>query len=66
MGYLNTDFRLSFRVVSYNKLGCLERDALFGLSSLRVLSLHGNDVSFIPDGTFTHLRAITHMYVTQH
>ncbi|KAF2358677.1 Leucine-rich repeat, partial [Trinorchestia longiramus] len=52
---------LSTLIVSFNKLGCVERDALFGLSSLRILSLHGNDVSFIPEGTFRDLSSDTHV-----
>lgn len=39
----------------------MERDALLGLKALRILSLHGNDVSFIPEGTFRDLETITHM-----
>jgi slit protein 2 len=52
------------RIVSFNKLGCVERDALYGLSSLRILSLHGNDVSFIPEGTFRDIASDTHVWVS--
>ena len=49
------------RLIPYNKLGCLEKDALMGLTSLRILSLHGNDVSQIPEGTFKYLQSLTHL-----
>ena len=52
---------LSHRLVSYNKLQCVERSALSGLKALRILSLQGNDVSQIPDGAFEDLRDITHI-----
>lgn len=48
-------------IISYNKLQCVQRHALTGLKNLRVLSLHGNQISMIPEGTFNDLTAITHM-----
>lgn len=50
-----------FSIISYNKLQCVQRHALTGLKNLRVLSLHGNQISMIPEGTFNDLTAITHM-----
>ena len=32
-----------------------------GLKNLRILSLHGNDISVIPEGAFTDTTAITHL-----
>ncbi|XP_037089746.1 protein slit-like [Pollicipes pollicipes] len=48
-------------IISYNQLQCLESGALRGLNSLRILSLHGNQLSRIPDGSFSPLTAITHI-----
>lgn len=56
-----TSFFTSCRIISYNKLQCVQRHALTGLKNLRVLSLHGNQISMIPEGTFNDLTAITHM-----
>lgn len=39
----------------------MQRSALSGLAALRILSLHGNDVSQLPDGVFAELRHITHI-----
>ena len=32
-----------------------------GLANLRILSLHGNDISVIPEAAFTDTTAITHL-----
>ncbi|XP_023241480.1 slit homolog 2 protein-like [Centruroides sculpturatus] len=48
-------------ILSYNKLQCIQEDSFRGLKSLRILSLHGNDISFIPDTAFQDLVAITHI-----
>ena len=53
--------KLSTLIISYNKLQCVQRHALTGLRNLRVLSLHGNQISMIPEGIFNDLTAITHM-----
>lgn len=42
---------------------CLQRNALSGLNNLRVLSLHGNQISMMPEGSFEDLKSLTHMYV---
>ena len=34
---------------------------LKGLANLRILSLHGNDISVIPEAAFTDTNAITHL-----
>lgn len=48
-------------IISYNKLQCLQRHALSGLNNLRVLSLHGNRISMLPEGSFEDLKSLTHM-----
>lgn len=53
--------KLSTLIISYNKLQCVQRHGLTGLRNLRVLSLHGNQISMIPDGSFDDLQAITHI-----
>lgn len=53
--------RLSTLIISYNNLQCVQQYALAGLKNLKVLSLHGNHISMIPDGSFADLQAITHM-----
>jgi len=50
-----------FSIISYNKLQCLQRHALSGLNNLRVLSLHGNRISMLPEGSFEDLKSLTHM-----
>ncbi|KAG8325801.1 Slit 2 protein [Homalodisca vitripennis] len=53
--------KLETLIISYNKLQCIERDALAGLKMLKILSLHGNDISMVPDGAFSDLHAISHL-----
>lgn len=48
-------------IISYNKLQCLQRQALSGMHNLRVLSLHGNRISMLPEGSFEDLKSLTHM-----
>ncbi|KAG1665085.1 Protein slit [Nymphon striatum] len=48
-------------ILSYNKLQCLRVDSFKGLTALRILSLHGNDISMIPEGCFNDLKSITHI-----
>lgn len=38
-----------------------QRDALKGLTQLRVLSLHGNNISMLADGVFRDLESISHV-----
>ena len=35
--------------------------SILGLTALRLLSLHGNDISMIPEGTFDDLTAMSHI-----
>ncbi len=53
--------RLSTLIVSYNKLQCVQEDAFHGLDSLRILSLHGNEISRIPEGAFDARASVTHL-----
>ena len=53
--------RLATLIVSYNKLQCVQDKAFGGLENLRILSLHGNNISFIPEGAFTDTSSITHL-----
>jgi Leucine-rich repeat (LRR) protein len=53
--------KLSTLIISYNRLQCVQRGALTGLKSLRILSLHGNQISMIPEGTFANLKSISHI-----
>jgi slit protein 2 len=67
--FINTNLSLPSlinRIISYNNLQCVQRHALTGLKNLRVLSLHGNQISMIPEGSFNDLQSITHMYVSNH
>lgn len=50
-------------IINYNNLQCVQRHAFTGLKNLRVLSLHENQISMIPEGSFNDLQSITHMYV---
>ncbi len=53
--------RLATLIVSYNRLQCVQDQAFGGLKNLRILSLHGNDISVIPETAFTDTTAITHL-----
>uniref|UniRef100_A0A665WG84 Slit homolog 2 (Drosophila) n=1 Tax=Echeneis naucrates TaxID=173247 RepID=A0A665WG84_ECHNA len=45
----------------YNRLRCIPVRAFDGLRSLRLLSLHGNDISLIPEGAFKDLSSLSHL-----
>uniref|UniRef100_A0A667WW86 Slit homolog 2 (Drosophila) n=1 Tax=Myripristis murdjan TaxID=586833 RepID=A0A667WW86_9TELE len=45
----------------YNRLRCIPVRAFDGLKSLRLLSLHGNDISVIPEGAFKDLSSLSHL-----
>uniref|UniRef100_A0AAZ3NNS2 Slit homolog 2 (Drosophila) n=1 Tax=Oncorhynchus tshawytscha TaxID=74940 RepID=A0AAZ3NNS2_ONCTS len=49
------------RILSYNRLRCVPVRAFDGLKSLRLLSLHGNDISVIPEGAFKDLASLSHL-----
>uniref|UniRef100_H2LMF8 Slit homolog 2 (Drosophila) n=1 Tax=Oryzias latipes TaxID=8090 RepID=H2LMF8_ORYLA len=49
------------RILSYNRLRCIPVRAFDGLKSLRLLSLHGNDISLIPEGAFKDLSSLSHL-----
>uniref|UniRef100_A0A672FLA2 Slit homolog 2 (Drosophila) n=1 Tax=Salarias fasciatus TaxID=181472 RepID=A0A672FLA2_SALFA len=48
-------------ILSYNRLRCIPVRAFDGLKSLRLLSLHGNDISLIPEGAFKDLSSLSHL-----
>jgi slit protein 2 len=48
-------------IVSYNKLQCVQESAFAGLSNLRILSLHGNEIAMIPENAFDRKTTITHL-----
>uniref|UniRef100_A0A8C7KSR1 Slit homolog 2 (Drosophila) n=1 Tax=Oncorhynchus kisutch TaxID=8019 RepID=A0A8C7KSR1_ONCKI len=48
-------------ILSYNRLRCVPVRAFDGLKSLRLLSLHGNDISVIPEGAFKDLASLSHL-----
>uniref|UniRef100_A0A672MTW7 Slit homolog 3 protein-like n=1 Tax=Sinocyclocheilus grahami TaxID=75366 RepID=A0A672MTW7_SINGR len=47
-------------ILSYNQIRCVPVHAFDGLRSLR-LTLHGNDLSTIPEGAFSHLTSLSHL-----
>lgn len=49
------------RILNFNEIRCIQSKSFAGLKNLRVLSLHGNQLSTIPAGTFTELLSLTHM-----
>uniref|UniRef100_A0A8C7ZC76 Slit homolog 3 (Drosophila) n=1 Tax=Oryzias sinensis TaxID=183150 RepID=A0A8C7ZC76_9TELE len=51
----------SFSILSYNQIHCFPVHAFDGLKSLRLLTLHGNDLSTIPEGAFNHLTSLSHL-----
>uniref|UniRef100_A0A670YIW6 Slit guidance ligand 3 n=1 Tax=Pseudonaja textilis TaxID=8673 RepID=A0A670YIW6_PSETE len=51
----------SLRILSYNRLRCIPVHAFNGLKSLRVLTLHGNDISSVPEGSFNDLVSLSHL-----
>ncbi|KAF3852765.1 hypothetical protein F7725_006120 [Dissostichus mawsoni] len=52
---------LTFRILSYNSLHCIPPLALGGLRSLRLLSLHGNDISELQQGIFSDVASLSHL-----
>uniref|UniRef100_A0A8C3QT40 Slit homolog 2 protein n=1 Tax=Cyanoderma ruficeps TaxID=181631 RepID=A0A8C3QT40_9PASS len=50
-----------FRILSYNRLRCIPARTFDGLKSLR--SLHGNDISVVPEGAFNDLSALSHLAI---
>uniref|UniRef100_A0A8C3J1T5 Slit homolog 2 protein n=1 Tax=Chrysemys picta bellii TaxID=8478 RepID=A0A8C3J1T5_CHRPI len=53
----------AFRILSYNRLRCIPARTFDGLKSLRLLSLHGNDISVVPEGAFNDLSALSHLAI---
>uniref|UniRef100_A0A8C4LK32 Slit homolog 2 protein n=1 Tax=Equus asinus asinus TaxID=83772 RepID=A0A8C4LK32_EQUAS len=53
----------AFRILSYNRLRCIPPRTFDGLKSLRLLSLHGNDISVVPEGAFNDLSALSHLAI---
>uniref|UniRef100_A0A8C3DXD9 Slit homolog 2 protein n=1 Tax=Corvus moneduloides TaxID=1196302 RepID=A0A8C3DXD9_CORMO len=49
-------------ILSYNRLRCIPARTFDGLKSLR-LSLHGNDISVVPEGAFNDLSALSHLAI---
>uniref|UniRef100_A0A8C4IUE2 Slit homolog 2 (Drosophila) n=1 Tax=Dicentrarchus labrax TaxID=13489 RepID=A0A8C4IUE2_DICLA len=55
---------LTLIILSYNRLRCIPVRAFDGLKSLRlwwITSLHGNDISLIPEGAFKDLSSLSHL-----
>jgi len=50
-------------ILSYNRLRCIPPRTFDGLKSLRLLSLHGNDISVVPEGAFNDLSALSHLAI---
>uniref|UniRef100_A0A663MDU6 Slit homolog 1 protein n=1 Tax=Athene cunicularia TaxID=194338 RepID=A0A663MDU6_ATHCN len=50
------------RILSYNSLQCIPQLAFEGLRSLR-LSLHGNDISSLPEGIFADVTSLSHLAI---
>lgn len=55
--------RLATLIVSYNRLQCIQEAAFAGLKNLRILSLHGNEISMLPEGAFDDKSSITHLAI---
>ncbi|CAI2358260.1 unnamed protein product [Caenorhabditis sp. 36 PRJEB53466] len=58
---LNQLIHLQKLDLSHNQ--CIQPSAFDGLGALRILSLHGNDISFLPETAFSRLTSITHIAV---
>uniref|UniRef100_A0A669DBV8 Slit homolog 3 (Drosophila) n=1 Tax=Oreochromis niloticus TaxID=8128 RepID=A0A669DBV8_ORENI len=56
----NNMTQLATLILSYNQIRCIPVHAFDGLKSLR-LTLHGNDLSTIPEGAFNHLSSLSHL-----
>ncbi|KAB0352879.1 hypothetical protein FD754_017736 [Muntiacus muntjak] len=48
-------------ILSYNALQCIPPLAFQGLRSLRLLSLHGNDISTLQEGIFADVTSLSHL-----
>nr|KAF6425750.1 slit guidance ligand 1 [Molossus molossus] len=53
--------QLTTLILSYNALQCIPPLAFQGLRSLRLLSLHGNDISTLPEGIFADVTSLSHL-----
>ncbi|KAG7235919.1 hypothetical protein INR49_001885 [Caranx melampygus] len=54
---------LQLVILSYNSLRCIPPLALGGLRSLRLLSLHGNDISELQQGIFSDVASLSHLAI---
>ncbi|KAF3688050.1 Slit -like protein 1 protein [Channa argus] len=54
---------LQLVILSYNSLRCIPPLALSGLRSLRLLSLHGNDISELQQGIFSDVTSLSHLAI---
>ncbi|KAJ0051028.1 hypothetical protein NL108_012277 [Boleophthalmus pectinirostris] len=50
-------------ILSYNSLRCIPPQALAGLRSLRLLSLHGNEISELQKGIFSDVASLSHLAI---
>uniref|UniRef100_A0A6I8RF58 Slit homolog 1 protein n=1 Tax=Xenopus tropicalis TaxID=8364 RepID=A0A6I8RF58_XENTR len=50
-------------ILSYNSLQCIPPLAFEGLRSLRLLSVHGNDISSLPEGIFSDVTSLSHLAI---
>ncbi|MEE6486147.1 hypothetical protein FKM82_014524 [Ascaphus truei] len=53
--------QLTTLILSYNSLRCIPPLAFEGLRSLRLLSVHGNDISSLPEGIFSDVTSLSHL-----
>uniref|UniRef100_A0A8C7KQJ8 Slit homolog 1b (Drosophila) n=1 Tax=Oncorhynchus kisutch TaxID=8019 RepID=A0A8C7KQJ8_ONCKI len=60
---LSTFKHLQLVILSYNSLRCIPPLALAGLRSLRLLSLHGNDISELMEGIFSDVASLSHLAI---
>ena len=51
------------RLLSYNKLRCVEKTSFSGLKNLRMLSLHENELGTLGMGTFSDLDRLVHLSI---
>uniref|UniRef100_A0A3P9A3P6 Slit homolog 3 (Drosophila) n=1 Tax=Esox lucius TaxID=8010 RepID=A0A3P9A3P6_ESOLU len=58
---IDTAWSPLYWILSYNQIRCIPVHAFDGLKSLRLLTLHGNDLSTIPEGAFNHLTSLSHL-----
>eukprot|EP00079_Xenopus_tropicalis_P018648 XP_004920743.2 PREDICTED: slit homolog 1 protein-like [Xenopus tropicalis] len=55
--------QLTTLILSYNSLQCIPPLAFEGLRSLRLLSVHGNDISSLPEGIFSDVTSLSHLAI---